>query len=54
MTREQAIEQLQALQEGRDIEVEHDVADETLCKLLISLGYQDVVDEWSKVKKWYA
>lgn len=36
----------------RDGEGAHYDADEVLCDLLISLGYQDVVDEWNKVEKW--
>jgi hypothetical protein len=54
MDREDAIEQLKALQVGGDIEAGHGEADDILCRLLISLGYQDVVDEWNKVEKWYA
>ena len=50
----QAIAKLKELQSGRDIESEHSYADDVLCQLLISLGYQDVVDEWNKVEKWYA
>lgn len=54
MTREDAIFALKALQTSSDIEAEHGSADEVLCALLISLGYQDVIDEWEKVEKWYA
>jgi hypothetical protein len=54
MTREEAIARLKELQTGGDIEAEHSDADEVICMLLVSLGYQDVVDEWNKVEKWYA
>lgn len=54
MTREQAIAELKNCQEPGDTEAAHSVADEILCKLLRSLGYRDVVDEWEKVEKWYA
>lgn len=37
-----------------DPEASHSVADAALCDLLVSLGYQDVVDAWEKVEKWYA
>ena len=39
-----------------DMEVEdaHHRADVVLCKLLRTVGFGDVVDEWSKVPKWYA
>lgn len=55
MTREEAIAALKALQgDIIDIEAAHEDADGVLCKLLISLGYRDVVDEWAQVEKWYA
>lgn len=54
MTREEALQQLKDQQIGGDIEAEHWEADNILCRLLESLGYQDVVDEWDKVEKWYA
>jgi hypothetical protein len=54
MTRERAIERLKELQRGGDTESEHLEADDILCMILISLGYQDVVAEWHKVDKWYA
>lgn len=54
MTREQAVARLKELQTGGDVEAEHSNADEVLCQLLNSLGYQDVVNEWNKVDKWYA
>lgn len=54
MTREEAIKQLRAIPPGHDIEAEHVEADSILCRLLIALGYADVVAEWEKVDKWYA
>ena len=54
MDREEAISELQKEQRNGDTEVAHGNADDTLCELLISLGYQDVVDEWIAVEKWYA
>lgn len=54
MTREEAIERLKSWQGPTDIEIAHGEADDVLCELLVSLGYQDVVDEWEKVDKWYA
>jgi hypothetical protein len=54
MTREEAIARLKELQTGGDIDAEHCYADDVLCRLLVSLGYQDVVDEWAKIEKWYA
>ena len=54
MDREEAIKQLKSEQDNGDWEIAHSNADDTLCELLISLGYLDVVDEWMKVGKWYA
>lgn len=54
MTREQAIALLKAQQKNRDTENAHGDADDILCELLTTLGYEDVVAEWRKVKKWYA
>lgn len=55
MDRETAIEQLKSCQApDGDEEYAHGEADKILCELLNSLGYQDVVEEWVKVPKWYA
>ncbi|MCW5739684.1 MAG: hypothetical protein KIT67_05895 [Alphaproteobacteria bacterium] len=54
MTRELAIERLQAEASRTDIESAHLAADEVLCDLLKALGYTDVVDAYNKVIKWYA
>jgi len=54
MTKEEALIQLAACQENKDTEMAHSNADEVLCALLIELGYDDVVDEYDKVHKWYA
>lgn len=55
MTREEAIKELKiASEEADDKEAAHIFADEILCELLTSLGYEDVVKEWKKVGKWYS
>lgn len=54
MNRKRAIAKLLEHQKLGDIETAHGLADDVLCELLAALGYQDVVDEWDKVKKWYA
>ena len=54
MTREQAIAILKECQGNTDTEYAHAKADDVLVDLLSSLGYHDVVAEWSKVDKWYA
>jgi hypothetical protein len=54
MDRQKAIDELKIAQGNGDTEAAHSSADEVLCRLLSALGYQDVVDEWEKVDKWYA
>jgi len=54
MTREEAIQCLKVEQVSRDTEVAHINADEVLCDLLESLGYEDVVAEYQKIDKWHA
>jgi hypothetical protein len=54
ISREDAVFALKALQTGGDIEIEHAEADEILCRLLKTLGFDEVVDEWWKIDKWYA
>lgn len=54
MTKEKAIEMLKLQQQNFDPEAAHAEADDILCHLLASLGHQDVVDEYNKVKRWYA
>lgn len=54
MTKEKAIERLRELQADGDQENGHIEADDILCELLVSLGYEDVVKEYHKIGKWYA
>lgn len=54
MTREEAIYKLRILQEMRDKEIAHCNADDVICDLLKSLGYEDVVKEYDFIDKWYA
>jgi hypothetical protein len=54
MTREEAIAILLGCQESDDTETAHAKADAVLCDLLVALGYGDVVDEYEKVRKWFA
>lgn len=53
VTRETAIAQLKEAAK-RDTEAAHSIADDVLCDLLKSLGYEDVVEAWREVDKWYA
>lgn len=54
MDRQQAIDRLKEQQGSGDIEAAHIIADEIICQLLISLGYEDVIAEYNKFYLWYA
>ena len=54
MIEQEAINELKDIQKLGDIEIAHSQADDILCKLLISRGYEKVVAEYNKVDKWYA
>jgi hypothetical protein len=54
MNREEAIDWLKRLQSDRDIEMAHSTADDILCRLLSGLGYDDVVQEYLKINRWFA
>jgi uncharacterized transporter YbjL len=53
MTRDKALIRLRRLQKSGDTECAHIAADGILCRLLENLGFEDVVDEYYKVEKWY-
>ena len=52
----EALERIVKQQErgSRDLEGQHGIADDTLCRLLVSLDYKEIVDEYEKIDKWYA
>lgn len=54
MSRDEAINKLKALQTMRDLEIAHANADDVICDLLKSLGYEEVIVEYEKIDKWYA
>ncbi len=54
MNKEQALKELAKCINNNDVEMAHSDADDVLCELLISLGYEDVVNEYNLVPKWYA
>lgn len=54
MTKEEALVELAVLKYDDDTEVAHLHADEVLCQLLTSLGYEDVADAYREIGKWYA
>ena len=52
--REDVIARLKELALVKDYEETHAEADGLLCELLRRLGYQDVVEAFAKLRKWYA
>jgi len=52
--KENYINKLKEEQGSDDTEEAHCNADDILCDVLIALGYQDIVDEYKKVNKWYS
>lgn len=54
MTEEEAILVMQKWIDCGDIEIAHCEADKLLCKFLEKNGYEKLVEEWRKVRKWYA
>lgn len=52
--REQILKQLTELQRDNDQEWAHIMADRILCNLLSELGYDDIVEEYTNISKWYA
>ena len=50
-----ALEEMKAiLDAGYDPEVQHSHADAILCKLLLFWGFDELVDLYAQVPKWYA
>lgn len=39
---------------NEDCEAAHHIADDILCDVLIELGYENLVDLFHEVPKWYA
>ena len=54
MTRDKALIKLRRLQKSGDTECAHSAADGVLCRLLENLGFEDFVEEYHKVEKWYS
>lgn len=45
---------LKEQQDSHDTEIAHSRADDILCDILTELGYNDIVEEYHKIGKWYA
>ena len=51
---ERYIRHMQSQISTGDTEVQHSNADKLLCKLLIELGFDKLVEIYNQVEKWYA
>jgi hypothetical protein len=55
MTIEYLKNEMKALAENPgDTEIQHMEADEILTQILVKLGHSDVVEDYEKIRKWYA
>ena len=51
---DEALERMVDLKAHNDTEIAHEIADEILCEVLRGLGYNDLVDAYEAVPKWFA
>ena len=54
LAKNKAVHELLLAQCNDDTESAHGDADQTLCDFLEILGFADVVEQYNKVRKWYA
>lgn len=51
---ERILTEMKELEGPGDAEACHSMADALLCEMLVILGYDEIVEAWNKVDKWYA
>lgn len=54
MTPEEFEAKMKEILKGKDSEREHEDADNLMCEVLTSLGYEDGVTIFKNATKWYA
>lgn len=54
LTPDQVRERLLQIAQDYDQEEGHIQADDAICGLLLHLGYEDIVENYCKLPKWYA
>lgn len=54
ITKDDAMALIKEAQESGDTESAHVIADDALTDFLRHLGHNDLVDEYHKIKKWFA
>lgn len=54
MPADEAIKEMTNLLSINDPEISHSEADKILCKVLRESGYNELIDIYEKVDKWYA
>ena len=50
----EALREMQECIDNEDTEEAHHGADKVLCRVLVSLGQEQLVEMFNKVRKWYA
>ena len=48
------VQEIHEIEKLNDTEDGHVLADRILCELLISLGYEKVINAYNKLNKWYS
>ena len=54
MTPKEAADRMRQIDEDEDTESGHMMADDLFCEILKSLGYDEAVDIFDNMDKWYA
>lgn len=54
MTKEQFYKEMKIISEMKDVEKRHELADELLIEVLITLGYDKGCELFQKMDKWHA
>lgn len=54
MTPKEFTFEMQRISKDLDLEGAHREADDLMCRLLVSLGYEEGIEIFQKMEKWYA
>lgn len=54
MTPKEFADKMQSINMPGDPEISHGLADKLMCKLLIELGYEEGIEIFEIMEKWYA
>jgi hypothetical protein len=48
------LSKLEILETDEDIQASHEEADKILCDILNKMGFEDIVEAWERIDKYYA